>query len=164
MHAPNGSSKAYPPDRMAQRKQALRLIVGSLKKFGIYVGKVTLVIAAIATSIIFWVSRVPQKYWIAQRWVGLVIFTVAVFGFTIYSGKHFRRRILFWLAVVALFVVHSMFWYFLLRPVESFQAAWFALLLTPDGFVLAYLIGWSEIYSQGFKRWPRSWKPPQSEA
>ena len=25
--------------------------------------------------------RVAQKYWIAERWVGLVIFPAAVFGF-----------------------------------------------------------------------------------
>ena len=164
MRAPKVGSKTYPPDRIAQRKQALRLIVMSLKNFGIYVGKVALVIATVATGLIFWVYRVPQKYWIAERWVGLVIFTAAVFGFAIYSGKHFRHRFLYWLTVIALFIVHSMFWYFLLKPVESFRFAWFFLLLTPDGFVLAYLIGWSEIYSQGFRRWPRSWKPPDYEA
>jgi hypothetical protein len=115
------------------------LIIAGLTAAGILVGIGVIVYAEYA-----------QRHWVpSARVVGVVAFSVFVFGFLVTEYSRSWRSPSFWLWISVLLTFHLIGYSLLFRVVEQWPTIWFALITTVEVPMLSALL-----FSRGYPHAP----------
>lgn|SRR5579863_924973 len=100
----------------------------------------TLVAVALVSGLVVWAFSVPVGTPFPARWVGLVASTTLTFGYALLWCRRHWRLARFWLAFMALLLVHSAIFVFVLLKVEEWRLMWFPFVALPELFVLCLIL------------------------
>lgn len=105
--------------------------------FVVYVGVGLL----FALGVIWYVDHTRSRSDHLARWLGLVVHTAIIFGFSIQSHRGLRRVRSFWPTIGALLVLHLVVFTVLLQRLEYWRMLWFIFLYPAEFWAIDIALG-----------------------
>ena len=109
---------------------------------------------ALVVGVLLSVIYVPEKYQPSVQSFGLIFSTFVLVFFTLRASRGFWRRPMFWAACVGVFAARMVVWTFVLRAIPAFRFIWFAFAAPIELLIIAHMLGWCEVATERFRRFP----------
>jgi cytochrome bd-type quinol oxidase subunit 2 len=78
------------------------------------------------------------------KWGGLVLNTLALFGWIVKQCRAFWHSKVFWYTIVGLLIVHSVCFWVILRNVQEWRIVWFLAMYPVEVPLIARVLDWSK--------------------
>jgi hypothetical protein len=114
---------------------ARRIIRWLLAVVGLLIGGLVFALVVVG------VGEYGREYsFLRARWIGLVLFTLLVFGLVLHHFRSQWGRFRFWLWLLAMLAVHVLAYVAVLSRVDEWRAVWFAIITIVEGPFLIYFL------------------------
>jgi hypothetical protein len=101
-----------------------------------------LLIAFLVAAGAYWSAFLKVSEDLLIKWVGMSVFTAALFGWVIKLSRRRWRKRVFWWTIAALLFIHTVAFWVILRNVEKWRMAWFLVICTIEVIPVTAILDW----------------------